>query len=147
MRFTSSDIQDWSHGADKTVTHKSLTNDRSRLVYDAFPGEFNKRIINSLLDAGISRPEQLSGWSSSELQDLPGIGPKAAAVIRDYLAKSSKDSSLNGHLGTSVDWGNQYDTAMKKPVVTGQQSAPLHAAGQGRKPSALPANLKDTEIG
>ena len=40
----------------------------------------------ALAEAGITRLEQLTGWTEADLLRLHGVGPKAVKVLREALA-------------------------------------------------------------
>ena len=79
-------------------------------VYDAARREFrqlaiNVRVINALVAGGISSINDLHALSESELEQLPGIGPKTVKVLKTYLRRQSFSLSGNDNHLMSVKFG------------------------------------------
>ena len=79
-------------------------------VYDAARREFrqlaiNVRVINALVAGGVSSINDLHALSESELEQLPGIGPKTVKTLKAYLRRQSFSLSGNEHHLMSVKFG------------------------------------------
>jgi predicted flap endonuclease-1-like 5' DNA nuclease len=51
-----------------------------------FPRSMGKVAPRELAVHGITRYEQLTGWSEQELLDIHGVGPKAIRILREELS-------------------------------------------------------------
>ncbi|MGH9416455.1 MAG: transcription termination factor NusA [Terriglobales bacterium] len=90
-------------------------------------GGLSERIIAALAGAGISSVEQLGGQTPEQLQEIPGIGPKAVAKI--FVAVNEYFGALEAEQASAAGTAAEEEGA-QEPLLTATPESELDRTGQ-----------------